>query len=72
MVFWPGWLARKGYLISYLDAEAEGQMIELFAPKQIPTESVGLESYDASEITTHSTVVMVKVVPNLQKHIDHL
>lgn len=30
----PGWLARKGYLVSYLGDEAERNMVEIFAPKR--------------------------------------
>ena len=48
----PGWLARKGYLISYPDADAERMMIDLFAPKrkhkrkwERVLEAAGLENY---------------------------
>ncbi len=30
----PGWLAKKGYLISYLDTGAERKLMDLIAPKQ--------------------------------------
>jgi len=30
----PGWLAMKGYIVSYLDDEAERKMVEMFAPKR--------------------------------------
>jgi len=30
----PGWLARKGYVVSYLDDEVEQKMVEMIAPKR--------------------------------------
>lgn len=69
----PGWLARKGYLVSYLDVEAERKMIEMFAPKrkyhskwERVLKAAGLEDYLHSELPGE-TVFLPSVLHELKR-----
>ena len=68
----PGWLARKGYVISYLDDEAERKMIEILAPKhkyhskwETVLRASGLEDYINSELPRH-TIFLPSVLHQLK------
>jgi len=69
----PGWLAKKGYLISYLDDDAERKMIEMFAPRrkyhskwERVLRAAGLEDYINSELPGE-TIFLPSVLHELKE-----
>ncbi len=69
----PGWLAKKGYLVSYLDVEAERKMVELLAPKrryhskwERVLRAAGLEDYLHSELPGE-TIFLPSVLHELKR-----